>query len=377
MTKKSLKIGIDARMFSDAFTGIGRYNYELTKRLFKQTSLNGRSLEWVIFLNEPQFSEFDFPASVKKVLVDASHYSWMEQTKFLKLLNQERCDLVHFTHFNLPLLYRRPFVVTIHDTTISFYPGKKMNVWWRKLAYQLVIRHAVKVSRHIITVSEHTKKDVLKLFRVRSQKISPIHIAPSSEFKPSTKAEQKRVKQQLGLADTFLLYTGNWREHKNLVGLIEAFAQLQKKHPSLQLVVTGKEDPHYPEVKQAIEKLGLTSAIKLVGLVDFNDLVALFGSAKLYVCPSFYEGFGLPPLEAMACATPVAVSRAASLPEVCGKSAVYFDPHDTANMAQVMLSLLEDEQKLTQLSEQGPAWAGSFSWDKCAAKTLQTYQSVL
>jgi len=325
MSQKTLKIGIDARMFSDAFTGIGRYNYELTKRLFTQKTLDGKKLEWVIFLNDPQFGEFDFPAQVKKVRVNAGHYSGAEQSKFLAQLYKENCDLVHFTHFNLPLGYIKPFVVTIHDTTISFYPGKKMNAWWRKAAYGAVIRRAVRASRHIITVSAHTKSDVVKLFKANGDKISPIHIAPSSEFKPVSEALQQAVKQKYALTHEFLLYTGNWREHKNLVGLVKAFGVLKKdsQFKNLQLVITGKEDPFYPEVKQTIKDLNLEASIKLVGLVSIEDLVALFNAATVYVCPSFYEGFGLPPIEAMGCGTPVATSNTASLPEVCGNAAAF------------------------------------------------------
>ncbi len=379
MIQKKFKIGIDARMFSDAFTGIGRYNFELTKRLFEQTSFKGQPLEWVIFLNDPQYSAFEFPAHVKKVLVNAGHYSLAEQIKFWWLLQKERCDLVHFSHFNLPLLYSRKFVVTIHDTTISFYPGKKMNAWWRKLAYRLVILHAVKASKQIITVSEHTKKDVIKLFKTNFNKINPIHIAPSEEFKVVGDKEIEKLRLKYDLTDSFLLYTGNWREHKNLVGLIEAFAVLKAKAmlKDLKLVITGKEDPHYPEVRKAITRLGLTDSIKLVGLVCLDDLVGLFNAATLYVCPSFYEGFGLPPLEAMACATPVVVSNAASIPEVCGEAAVYFNPHDPADMASKISDLLKDEPRQELLKSKGLKQAQTFSWNLCANQTLEVYKQAL
>lgn len=398
MIQKPLKIGIDARMFSDAFTGIGRYNFELTKRLFKVTEIDGQKLEWVIFLNDPQFAEFEFPSHVKKVRVNAGHYSLAEQTKFLAQLYAANCDLVHFTHFNLPLLYRKPFVVTIHDTTISFYPGKRMKAWWHKLAYKLVIRRAVRASRHIITVSEHTKQDVLKLFSVQSEKISPIHIAPAKEFKPVSEAAQVAIREKYQLAENFLLYTGNWREHKNLVGLIRAFGTLKQKpeHQALQLVITGKEDPYYPEVKQTIAELGLggknsknsrstlgaekvdlESSVKLVGLVPLEDLVALFNAARVYVCPSFYEGFGLPPLEAMGCGTVVACSNAASLPEVCGNAAVYFNPHSTEDMTAQIYALLTDPAQQKKLQQLGVQQTKTFSWDRCAKATLEVYKSAL
>jgi glycosyltransferase involved in cell wall biosynthesis len=379
MREKKIKIGIDARMFSDAFTGIGRYNFELTKRLFTRTEINGVPLEWVLFLNEPQFSQFDFPAHVKKVCVNAGHYSLAEQIKFCVLLYKERCDLVHFTHFNLPLLYWRRFVVTIHDTTISFYPGKKMNAWWRKVAYKLVIKHAVKAAKKIITVSAHTKKDVIQLFQTAPAKITPIHIAPSSEFRPLKLETIRALKQKYDLKSDFLLYTGNWREHKNLVGLIEAFGALksQEVFKDLVLVITGKEDPHYPEVKATIKRLNLEASIKLVGLVSLEDLMGLFNAATIYVCPSFYEGFGLPPLEAMACETPVAVSNTSSIPEVCGEAAVYFDPHHIVSMTTAIGDLLSDKDQQADLKRLGLIHAAKFSWDTCADKTFAVYVAEL
>ncbi len=378
---KSFRIGIDARMFSDAFTGIGRYNFELTKRLFEQQELvvsgEQRAVEWVIFLNDPQFEQFDFPPHVKKVRVNAGHYSLAEQWKFLKILYKEKCDLVHFTHFNLPLLYRKPFVVTIHDTTISFYPGKKMNTWYRKLGYQLVIRNAVKSARHIITVSKNTKSDVVRLFGIAKAKMTPIHIAPSPEFAPVDPAERARVQTKFELPEQFLLYTGNWREHKNLPRLIRAFAMVRETHPELGLVITGKPDPYYPEVLQTIEKLALTEAVKTVGLVDFNDLKALFGAATLYVFPTLYEGFGLPPLEAMVCETPVVASRIASVPEVCGEAVEYFDPKSPKDMARVMDQVLGSEAHQQGLVTAGKERIKDFSWDRCADDTLSVYLSAL
>lgn len=369
---KPIKIGIDARMFSDRFTGIGRYNFELTKRLFEQ-----KDIEWVIFLNEPEYSQFEFPKHVKKVLVKAGHYSLAEQTRFLKLLWKEKCDLVHFTHFNLPIFYFRPFVVTIHDTTISFYPGKKMNVWYRKLGYQLVIRNAVLRAKKIITVSKNTKTDVIKLFKVKPEKIKPIWIAPASEFGPVSEKEKTRVREKFGLSDKFLLYTGNWREHKNLPRLIKAFAWVQAQQPDLHLVITGKPDPYYPEVPENVKKLKLEESVHLVGLVDFADLKALMGAATLYVFPTLYEGFGLPPLEAMACETPVVASRIASVPEVCAEAVEYFNPNNVDDIAAVIATVLCSGSTQEYLIKQGLERVKMFSWDQCATDTLKVYRMAL
>ncbi len=396
-----MKIGIDARMFSDSFTGIGRYNFELTKRFFlpheilqirnfaegeiisrgkpPQSPLQKgtQEIEWVIFMNEPEFSKFTFPPHVRKVLVNAPHYSFAEQVKFLRLLHREKCDLVHFTHFNLPIFYRGAFVVTIHDTTISFFPGKKMNSWWQRLAYRIVIRHAVHAAKRVITVSQNTSQDVQKLFGVPASKISVVPNGIGSEFRPDSDAEKQAVKKKFSLGEKFLLYTGNWREHKNLVGLLQAFRKILDTQPSLQLVITGRPDPHYPEVQETISKLGLHDSVKLLGLVDFSDLVRLYGAASVYTFPSLYEGFGLPPLEAMSCGTPVAASRVSAIPEVCGEGALYFDPRDIDDMAKKILQLLTDDSLRQNLIANGKKQIQQFSWDTAAAETLKILRSVV
>lgn len=364
---KKLRIGIDARMFSDAFTGIGRYNFELTKRFFALR----KDIEWVLFLNEPEFSNFSFPENVKKVCVNAAHYSFAEQTKFLSLLKKEKCDLVWFTHFNRPLFYFKPCVVTIHDTTLSFYPGKKMGQWWRKLAYKVVITMAVRISRKVITVSRNTRDDVVRLFGISSQKITPIWNGLSPDFHQCTEEEHEAVRQKFNLPQQFLLYTGVWREHKNLVRLLKAFDLVRKSYPDAQLVITGRRDPHYPEVLETVHLLGLDDSVRFVGLVDFSDLQKLYSAATEYVFPSLYEGFGLPPLEAMAAGTPVAVSRASAIPEVCGDAAEYFDPLNEQEMAEKIMVLLANDKRRNELIKNGFARVKEFSWDRAAEETLK------
>ena len=372
-----MKIGIDARMYSESF-GIGRYIFEITKRMFEMTEQGSGpfgKVEWVMFLNQPQFDQYDFSSNVRKVLVDAPFYSFSEQTKFLRVLDKEKCDLVHFTNFNHPILYRGNFVTTIHDTTISFFPGKKFSAI-HQWGYNLVIGQAVKKSREIITVSENTKRDVIRLFGGEEEKITPILLAAGDEFGPLDEGGKKRIRKKFNLGK-YLLYTGNWREHKNLVGLIKAFSEVRKKFPDYQLVITGKEDPFYPEVLETTKQLGLEDSIVFTGIVDFQDLVSLYGGADLYVFPSFYEGFGLPPLEAMRCEVPVVASGVASIPEVCGEAVEYFDPEDSTDMARVMMSVLGNEKRQQQLIEAGKKRVSAFDWKNTATKTLEIYAKAL
>jgi glycosyltransferase involved in cell wall biosynthesis len=363
---KKIKIGIDVRMFSDAFTGIGRYNFEITQRFF----VIRPDIEWVLFLNEPEYSKFQFPENVKKVCVNAPHYSLAEQTKFLSLLNKEKCDLVWFTHFNRPLLYFKPCVVTIHDTTLSFFPGKKMGQWWRKLAYKLVITNAVRAAKRIMTVSENTRKDVMKLFKISPKKITAIWNGISSDFHECTEKEHDEVRNKFKLSQEFLLYTGVWREHKNLVRLLQSFHEVQKLHPDIQLVITGRRDPHYPEVLQTVKDLKLEESVRFVGLVDFSDLRKLYSAATAYVFPSLYEGFGIPPLESMAAGTPAIVSNSSAIPEVCGDAAEYFDPENIKEMTEKINLILKDDNRRKELIAKGFERIKEFSWDNSAEETL-------
>ncbi len=382
---KKLKIGIDARMYSESF-GIGRYILEITKRMF----LEKNNIEWVIFMNEPAFSKYKFPKNVKKVLANAGHYSIAEQTSFAHILHKEKCDLVHFCNFNLPLFFRGEFLVTIHDTTINFFPGKKMNTWWYKAGYNMVMRNAVKNSEKIITVSQNTKNDVIRLFgskksrrapqgggEILDKKIDPILIAPSDEFHPISDLEKVQIKKKYELPPEYIIYTGNWREHKNLVGLLKSFAILKKSFPQLVLVITGKEDPCYPEVLETSRDLELEDSVKFVGCVDFNDLKKLTAAATIYVFPSFYEGFGMPPLEAMACEVPCAVSNTSAIPEVCGDAALYFDPENSEEMAQQITKLLREPKSREILIKKGLERVKKFDWEKVAQKTLGIYLDLL
>lgn len=366
-----MKIGIDARFFSSQFTGIGRYVYELTRNIFELDEKN----EYVLFMNEPHFSEFKPPnGRVRKVLARAKHYSLAEQTRFLKVLNGENLDLMHFTHFNAPIFYRRPFVVTIHDLTLEFFPGKKMRRFYQRLGYQLVLRNAVKKARRIIALSKNTAKDLTELLGVDQRRISVIYAGVDSLFRQLEQSELTACAARLAFDKPFFLYTGVWRDHKNLARLIKAFGSLvRNKNLEANLVITGREDPFYPEIKELVRKLKLGDRVIFSGLVDENTLLCLYNLAQVYVFPSLYEGFGLPPLEAFACGTPVCASNAACIPEICADAAVFFDPYDIPDMAEKMLLAWQDQDLRRGLITRGLERVKDFSWRKMAQETLQVY----
>jgi glycosyltransferase involved in cell wall biosynthesis len=398
VVKKIITIGYDARMFGDQFTGIGRYNYEVTKRLFARKKIKTSSLKksdgglsdrtsdvdvrWVIFLNEPEYSQFDFPEHVTKVCVDAPHYSLAEQTGFVKKIYQSKCDLVHFSHFNLPVLYRKPFTVTIHDTTLSFFPGEKTS-FFQKMAYQLVMRNALFSAKKIITVSHNTAKDVKKIFKVKDKKIKPIWNGLTDDFRTITETEKNTIMTKYNLGKNYLFYCGVWREHKNIKRLLQSFLQLSLQFKDLQLVITGSPDTkllddffaenHFPfdafEGLQPISRKqrSFQKKIKPLGKVPFEDLVLLMGGAKSFVFPSLYEGFGLPLLEAMKAGVPVVSSNTSSLPEVGGDAAVYFDPNSVDDIVQKISTVLRlSPQDRLGMVRRGLDQTKKFSWDRCA-----------
>ena len=373
-----MKIGIDARMYSNGFTGIGRYTFELIRHLAKLDSED----EFVCFLNSEEFENFVPPASnFHAVKADAPHYSLAEQTRFLQKLNSEKLDLMHFTHFNSPLLYRGKFVTTIHDLTLSFFPGKKMNDFVHRMAYNLVLKRGVKRARKIISVSENTKNDLQHLLGTPAKKIKVVWNGVGREFIPATPTElsRKQLEKKFGISKNYLLYAGVWRDHKNILGMLEAIDKLRETLWKGELVITGKENPVYaPEIFAKVKELNLEKIVVFIGLVSDEDLRQLYQNARVFVFPSFYEGFGLPPLEAMSCGIPVVASNSSSIPEVCGeKNAEFFDPKNVEEMAAKIQKVWEDESLRKRLVENGLKRVLDFSWREMTEKTLNIYREVL
>jgi glycosyltransferase involved in cell wall biosynthesis len=277
--------------------------------------------------------------------VDAPHYSWREQVILLGAILKARVDCMHFTHFNAPLLYRRPSVVTIHDLTLSFYPGKKMTSSLHRWAYRTTINAITSRARKIISVSEYTKKDLVHVLGVDEDRVSVIYHGIDRErfqsvFDP--KEDARLLQQHYDLKNPYFLYSGVWREHKNLPRLIEAFSQFTIKtgNQDMLLVIAGKEDPSYHEVRDTIIRCNLRDRVRILGFVEEAMLPVVFRNALAFTFPSLYEGFGLPVLEAMGTGVPVVCSQTTSLPEVAGReNALFFDP----------LSIDDIAEKLTQI----------------------------
>jgi len=368
MKNSQIHIGVDCRLFSSKFTGIGRYTHEIVNYL-----IANHKGKITLFFNDPEYSKFKITKpNVQKILVNSPHYSFAEQTKFLIALNKANADIVHFPHFNIPIFYNKPYIVTIHDLILSFFPGNKMTRFYHRWAYQIVLKNSVIKAKKIISVSNSTKEDIKKHLKIKASKIKTIYNGVSDSFFPvkSQSALDKTLKKYK-IKTPFLLYTGVWRSHKNLPRLIEALQILKNKNLDLSLVITGKPDPHYPEVLNTIKNLNLKNDITLTGLVGESELNHLYNAAKIYTFPSLYEGFGLPPLEAMKCLTPVVASNVSSIPEICNGNAILFNPYSPQDIADKIELLYKDTDLQADLIGRSKQYAEKFTWQKTAEETYK------
>lgn len=301
-------------------------------------------------------------------------YGYKEQLKFPRLaLKRKRPDVLHVPHCNIPMFYRGKMIVTIHDLTHLVYPEflplKPLVHWYFKFIFWFVCKRADK----IMTVSENTKRDLLRFFKVDEKKIKVITLGVGRQFRKKAAAELERTYEKFGIPKDkkILLYVGNMLAHKNLNALLEALSVLPERE-ACRLVLVGKTF-----AKRAVHsretELGVGQFCIHAGEVSDEDLVLLYNIADLFVLPSLYEGFGLPVLEAFACGTPVACSNTSSLPEVGGQAAKYFDPKDPRDMARVIGENLDLKGTCDRLLEEQLA---KFSWEKSCEQIREVAREV-
>lgn len=292
-------------------------------------------------------------------------------------------ELFHATEHLLMPLHHTPSVLTIHDLAFRLFPHyhKLLNYAFLNLAMPLFLRRA----DHLIAISHATRQDLVRLYGVDPGKITVIYEAADPHFHPQPMEEIHRVREKYGLPQRFILSLGTIEPRKNYQRLIEALALLRGERriggrglrtEDWRLVISGERGWLYQPFFQRLEELGLEREVFLLGRVPDEDLPALYTAATLFVFPSLYEGFGLPPLEAMACGTPVICSRASSLPEVTGHAALLVDPTDVETLAAAMRSVLEDQALRVEMREKGLKQAARFSWEETARQTLRVYRSV-
>ncbi|HAV11782.1 MAG TPA: hypothetical protein DCX32_04570 [Candidatus Moranbacteria bacterium] len=372
-----MRIGIDARFFGPIGKGLGRYTQKLIENLEKIDHEN----EYFVFLRKENFDEYSPGAgNFKKVLADYKWYGFSEQIFFPILLFKHELGLVHFPHFNVPLLYRKPIVVTIHDLILLHFPtlrGTTLSPLWYGIkfwAYKLAIRSAISRAIKVITVSEFTKNDILQNYEVEKGKIFVTHEAADDFCRLSPKS-QDEILEKYGIMKPYLLYVGNAYPHKNLEKLVGVFGKMKTARPELKLVLIGKEDYFYSHIRKLVEEKNIQDVV-FPGYVPEQDLDTVYRNSSLYVFPSLYEGFGLPPLEAMSKGVPVLSSDHACMKEVLGDSAFFCDAENEDSLSEGIGKILDDLELRKGLIEKGYRKSNSYSWLKMASETSEIYKNI-
>lgn len=369
-----MRIAIDARMIT--YTGIGRYTQNLIANLAKIDKKNSYN---ILIDNECKPPDLNGNIRFHRTGYRIPVYSLREQSLLPLKIAGLKPDLIHYPSFNAPFLnFSKPSVVTLHDLIYYLYPKACPG----RAAYhyaRVMIGRAARNSntKRIITVSNFSKAEIVKHLGVGPEKVVVIHNGVSDIYRPETDTGRlEEVVSKYNIDGGYILYVGNHQERKNLEGIIEAYARLMMKRDFL-LVIAGKKESKKRSIYGKAQGMGLGDRVRFIGEVPENELPALYSAASLFVFPSFYEGFGLPPLESMACGTPVVTSNATSLPEVVGEAALKVDPGDPGELSTAMERVLSSGDLRAELSERGIERAARFSWEEAAKKTLQVYNEVL
>lgn len=413
-----MRIGIDARIYK---TGIGRYTRNLIREL---GDIVDPGDELVVFLRQNDMGDFSPPGAQgkprrnvqqayvpgfpKTVVADFPPYSFKEQLLFPWVLWRQKLDLVHFTNFNMPVLWPGKFVLTIHDLihmSHSTFGSSTRNYFYyliKHWVYTWAIRWVAWRAARVFVPSEATKQDVVERLRVRPSKVvvtyeGGVEIKNSKlkiqNYKEKLITEEKiergnaEVLDKYGVKQPYLLYVATMYPHKNHMQLIEAFKLLRREHPDLQLVLVGKVDYFSKQLKEKVAidvRYGTLPEGAVVfpnfqcadGYLPDEDLQIFYQHATAYVFPSLKEGFGIPILEAQAHGLPVACARISCLPEIGGDSVLYFDPESVPDMADKIKRVLVDEKLRRELVEKGYENLERFSWRDMTYKTYKTYKDT-
>lgn len=364
-----MKIGVIIEPLNQSLTGVGNYTYNLIKELNKLDAdkdflylINNRNNKF--FANDEIIINNPFPV--------LKTYAWYPY--LIRKLRNYKFDIVHNpTQFPTIFRLKQKYIITVHDLIQFTLPQDRPA---RKIIFKLLFPRTLKTADKIIADSNCTKKDLISYFNIPEEKIRVILLAADGKFKRLNKEEIKEVKQKYNLNFPFILYVGTWEPRKGIPSLIRAFYKLKKKNIHYKLVITGKKGWKYKEIFETIDKLNLQNDVVFTGYVSDEDLPALYNAADLFVYPSLYEGFGLPPLEAMACGTPVITSNTSSLPEVVGDAGIMVDPYDVDGLADAMHKVLTNDGLREDMIKKGLKRAKMFSWEKCAKEMLDVYEEV-
>ena len=367
-----MKIGLDARTTQGSFTGDATYWRELIEGLSRLDQEDDIKLYLFPKLAEPQFT---LSRPLEKRYLQARNWRTWSLFSFPRALKSDGIELAH-VQYSIPPSMPCPVVTTIHDVSFKRYP--EFFTFMDRTILDMAVKRAGKAAARILTVSEFQKSEIVELYGISPDKITATHLAAGEQFKPVDRDQARsQLKEEYGIDKNFVLSVGVIQPRKNLQRLLEGYAKLDKEiRSSHKLVIVGKYGWKESGFPKKIEELGLVDDVVLPGHVPYEELPVFYSAAELFVYPSVYEGFGLPPLEAMACGTPVVTGNRSSLPEVVGNAGIMVDPYDPAEFTNAITKVLSDESLRTEMSRKGLAQAKNFSWTKMAEQVLQVYRNI-
>ena len=367
-----MKIGIDARLIQE--TGVGRY----IRNLIAELGAQDVGHEYVVFLPPKSYDSFTLPSPHwKKVLATAHWHTLSEQIRMPKLFASEHLDLLHVPYHNPPVLYSGRMVLTIHDLTIlHFATGKATTLpvllyYLKRVGYWLELWIGLRRARHIIAVSEATKREIMDHFHIPGSKITVTYEGVDPAFMNMAASKEKRL-----VEEAYFLYVGNAYPHKNIEVLLEGFRQFKKSEVSsgtYKLVLVGADDFFYRQVRARVQDMGLASSVVFFGPANDSQLIRLYTHASAFVFPSLMEGFGLPALEAVALGCTACVSDIPVFHEILGPHAIYFDPNRSGSLAKSLTDIAAKKHP----QETDKIFLRMFSWKRMAEETQQIYDQVV
>jgi glycosyltransferase involved in cell wall biosynthesis len=369
-----VRIAIDARKLHDY--GIGTYVRNLLAELARQD----RGDSFIVLCRDGEDCAFvrALGPAFEPTVERSGNYSIREQIGVPIALLRAHVDLLHAPHYVVSPLTRCPYVVTIHDCIHLRFPQYLPNATARVYA-RTVMKIAAHRARRILTVSHASKEDILHYLGVPADKVEVIYNALDERLAtPPTAEDIARVRQRFQLTSPFILYTGNIKPHKNVDRLIEAYSVLRERGvEDVKLLIIGDEISKYPNLRRLVHRFQLHQHVRFHGFVPDATLAALYRLAAVFVFPSLCEGFGLPPLEAMAAGVPVITSNVSSLPEVVGDAAILVDPTDAGAIADAMARVLGDPTLGADLVRRGYERVKCFSWARSVARTHEVYAELV
>jgi glycosyltransferase involved in cell wall biosynthesis len=375
-----VRVAIDIRRINEF--GVGTY----TRNAIRTLARLDNGTEYFLLGIPGKLGDIEtLPPNFIPVATHPNDFSLNSYLELNRTLRHHSCDLLHVPHlFWKPQSVPCPYVVTVHDLLDHLYKLNS-NSWMKQSIHFQLTRRTLHRAARIFAVSNFSKKDTERLFQVPGEKIEVIYNALDDRFRQghATDADRRLIAERYQVTYPFLLYAGRISPHKNVVRIIEAFAALKAElekdgeYPDLKLIIIGDELAKHPDLRRTVIKTRVQNDVRFLGFVPIGVLRIFYDLAKIFVFPSLYEGFGLPPLEAMAHGTPVVTSNTSSIPEVVGNAAVMVNPENVFEIMHALHRVLLDQSVREKLKARGVLQAQRFSWDNSVRRMLEVYHDVV